>query len=61
MYELFLCMYNVVTRHTEAVVDEHNVHMYMFLMRDEKEKRKKQALSNKQTRQSNTAHPRQVS
>ena len=31
----------------------------MFLMRDEKEERKKQARSNKQTRQSNTAHPRQ--
>ena len=29
----------------------------MFLMRDEKEGRKKQARSNKQTRQSNTAHP----
>ena len=28
-------------------------------MRDEKEGRKKQAKSNKQTRQSNTAHPRQ--
>ena len=33
--------------------------LYMFLMRDEKEERKKQARSNKQTRQSNTAHPRQ--
>ena len=30
--------------------------IYMFLMRDE---RKKQARSNRQTRQSNTAHPRQ--
>ena len=30
-----------------------------FEMRDEKEERKKQARSNKQTRQSNTAHPRQ--
>ena len=29
--------------------------IYMFLMRDEKEERKKQARSNKQTRQSNTA------
>ena len=28
-------------------------------MRDEKEERKKQARSNKQTRQSNTAYPRQ--
>ena len=28
-------------------------------MRDEKEEKKKQARSNKQTRQSNTAHPRQ--
>ena len=39
-----------------------NIQMYMFLyiqMRDEKEGRKKQARSNKQTRQSNTAHPRQ--
>ena len=35
------------------------MYMYMFLMRDEKEERKKQARSNKQTRQSNTAHPRQ--
>ena len=33
--------------------------LYMFLIRDEKEERKKQARSNKQTRQSNTAHPRQ--
>ena len=33
------------------------MYMYMFLMRDEKEERKKQARSNKQTRQSNTAHP----
>ena len=33
--------------------------IYVFLMRDEKEERKKQARSNKQTRQSNTAHPRQ--
>ena len=31
----------------------------MLLMRDEKEERKKQTRSNKQTRQSNTAHPRQ--
>ena len=31
-------------------------YMYMFLMRDEKEERKKQARSNKQIRQSNTAH-----
>ena len=29
------------------------------LLRDEKEGKKKQAMSNKQTRQSNTAHPRQ--
>ena len=29
-------------------------------MRDEKEERKKQARSNKQTKQSNTAHPRHV-
>ena len=29
-------------------------------MRDEKEERKKQARSNKQTRQSNTAHPRTI-
>ena len=34
--------------------------MYMFLMRDEKEGRKKQARSNKQQgKLSNTAHPRQ--
>ena len=37
-----------------------HVHMYLHvLMRDEKEERKKQARSNKQTRQGNTAHPRQ--
>ena len=36
-----------------------NYCLYMFLMRDEKEEQKKQARSNKQTRQSNTAHPRQ--
>ena len=30
------------------------------LMRDEKEERKKRARSNKQLRQSNTAHPRQL-
>ena len=35
------------------------MYMYIFLMRDENEERKKQARSNKQTRQSNTAHPRQ--
>ena len=38
------------------------MYMYMYihvLMRDEKEERKKQARSNKQTRQSNTAHSRQ--
>ena len=38
------------------------MHMYIHvhvLMRDEKEERKKQARSNKQTMQSNTAHPRQ--
>ena len=34
--------------------------MYMFLMRDEKEERKKQARSNKQTRQSNTSTPKAV-
>ena len=33
------------------------MYMYMFLMRDEKEERKKQARSNKQTRLSNTVHP----
>ena len=37
----------------------YTVHVTLFLMRDEKEERKKQARSNKQTRQSNTAHPRQ--
>ena len=38
------------------------LYMYIhacFKMRDEKEERKKQARSNKQTRQSNTVHPRQ--
>ena len=39
--------------------DNNIIYMYMFLMRDEKEERKKQARSNKQTRKSNTAHPRQ--
>ena len=41
--------------HSFAVVRA--VFRYMFL--DEKEERKKQARSNKQTKQSNTAHPRQ--
>ena len=41
------------------VLNLHNTCMYMFLMKDEKEERKKQTRSNKQTRQSNTAHPRQ--
>ena len=31
----------------------------LSMLRDEKEEKKKQARSNKQTRQSNTAHPRQ--
>ena len=36
------------------------IYIYIHvLMRDEKKERKKQARSNKQTRQSNTAHPRQ--
>ena len=35
------------------------IHYIYVLMRDEKEGRKKQARSNKQTMQSNTAHPRQ--
>ena len=34
----------------------HNNNFIHVLMRDEKEGRKKQAWSNKQTRQSNTAH-----
>ena len=34
------------------------VYVHVF-MRDEKERRKKQARSDKQTRKSNTAHPRQ--
>ena len=53
---MYICMYTC----TYACI---HVHMhtcrYMFLMRDEKEGRKKQARSNNQTRQSNTAHPRQ--
>ena len=43
--------------HVELHVHVH-VHVHV-LMRDEKEGRMKQARSNKQTRQSNTAHPRQ--
>ena len=35
----------------------YNIHVHV-LMRDEKEERRKQARSNKQTRQSNTAHTR---
>ena len=41
----------------------HTLHLFLSTtctcVRDEKEERKKQARSNKQTRQSNTAHPRQ--
>ena len=44
--------------HTLLNLHIHAVHIHV-LMRDEKEGRKKQARSNKQTRQSNTAHPRQ--
>ena len=36
-----------------------NGSIHVFKMRDEKEERKKQARSNKQTRQSNTAHPKE--
>ena len=43
------CMYNAC---------HSNIHVRV-LMRDEKEGRKKQARSNKQTRKSNAAHPRQ--
>ena len=42
---------------TSVHVHVHVHTYYMFLMRDEKEERRKQARSNKQTRQSNTAHP----
>ena len=43
-------------------LNEWFTHCTCFLMRDEKEERKKlkQARSNKQTRHSNTAHPRQL-
>ena len=40
---------------TVGAFAEHLMHIHV-LMRDEKEERKKQARSNKQTRQSNTAH-----
>ena len=52
---LCMCIRSSVALHSDV---EH-VPLCMFLMRDEKEERKKQARSNKQTRQSNTAHPRQ--
>ena len=41
------------------VLEITKVYTVHVLMRDEKEERKKQARTNKQTRQSNTAHPRQ--
>ena len=56
----FLVQSCIVFTHTYTYIDTHihtvYTHIYMFLMRDEKEERKKQARSNKQTRQSNTAH-----
>ena len=47
---------NETTKDTKHQSEYIYVHV---LMRDKKEERKKQARSNKQTRQSNTAHPRQ--
>ena len=40
--------------------NKHSVLSIHVLMRDEKEERKKRTRSNKQTRQSNTAHPTQL-
>ena len=52
--------YMVYFSHTGiCVYTVHIMYSVMFLMRDENEERKKQARSSKQTRQSNTAHPRQ--
>ena len=52
------CFKNVIIK-TPTTPNSYNVHckynVHVF-MRDEKEERKKQARSNKQTRQSNTAH-----
>ena len=41
------------------ILRKHHVRYIHVLMRDEKERRKKQARSSKHTRQSNTVHPRQ--
>ena len=58
MYYVCVCVHVcmlVIMQHVQHARES----LYMFLMRDEKEERKKQARSNKQTRQSNTAHTRQ--
>ena len=58
-----MATWSVREREGEKAVDTlcviYNISTVHVLMRDEKEERKKQARSNKQTRQSNTAHPRQ--
>ena len=46
-------------REVREIFKSNSLFTDMFLMRDEKEERKKQARSNKQTKQSNTAQPRQ--
>ena len=55
--------YNIIYTAVQSCTDTLNEgpvrSLIHVLMRDEKEERKKQARSNKQTRQSNTAHPRQ--
>ena len=58
MYYVCVCVHVcmlVIMQHVQHARES----LYMFLMRDEKEERKKQARSNKQTRQRNTAHTRQ--
>ena len=48
-----------MNRYNKMGEDENNIHVHV-IMRDEKEGRKKQARSNEQIRQSNTAHSRQA-
>ena len=56
---VFLLLREYIHVHVHEKEEERSVHVHVHcIMRDEKEERKKQARSNKQTRQSNTAHPR---
>ena len=58
MYIMYMYIHheNLSLIQSHMLIYGNNLTVYIFLMRDEKEEGKKQARSNKQTRQSNTAH-----